>query len=68
MLDSSLQQTGTKIAESEETLERNRRRHKRHRVRQQKRAERFWKKALVVFLYVFTIFLVLSIWYALLKS
>ena len=68
MLDSSLQQTGTKIAESEETLERHRRRRKRHRVQQQKRAERFWKKALVVFLYVFTIFLVLSIWYALLKS
>ena len=68
MLDSSLQQTGTKIAESEETLDRRRRRRKRHRVQQQKRAERIWKKALVVFLYVFTICLVLSIWYALLKS
>ena len=68
MLDSSLQQTGTKIAEPEETLDRHPRRRKRHRVQQQKRAERFWKKALVVFLYVFTICLVLSIWYALLKS
>ena len=46
----------------------NRRRRKRHRAERQKRMDRYWKKALIAFLYVFTIRLVLSIWYALLKS
>ena len=62
MHDTSLHQTAGKIAGPEETQELHRRRRKRHRAQQQKRAERFWKKALIAFLYVFTIILVLSVW------
>jgi hypothetical protein len=68
MLDSSPEKTTAEIAAPEETRDLQRRRRKRHRAQRQKRMERFWKKALIAFLYVFTIGLVLSIWYALLKS
>jgi len=68
MLDSSPEKTTAEIAAPEGTRDLQRRRRKRHRAQRQKRMERFWKKALIVFLYVFTIGLVLSIWYALLKS
>jgi hypothetical protein len=68
MLDSSLEQTPDKIGEPQEIRDLHRRRRKRHRARRQKRVERFWKKALIAFLYVLTISLVLAIWYALLKS
>jgi hypothetical protein len=68
MLDSSLEQKPDKIAEPEEIRDLHRRRRKRHRAQRQKLVERFWKKALIAFLYVLTISLVLAIWYALLKS
>jgi uncharacterized membrane protein len=56
------------ISQPEETRGLQRRRRKRQRAERQKRMERFWKKALTALLYVFTIGLVLSIWFALLKS
>lgn len=56
------------ISQPEETLGLQRRRRKRHRAERQKRMERFWKKALIAFLYMLTVGLVLSIWFALLKS
>ena len=68
MLDSSPEQTAGEIAEPEEIRDLQRRRRKRHRAQRQKRMERFWKKALIAFLFVLTIGLVLSIWYALLKT
>jgi hypothetical protein len=56
------------MSEPENTQDLQRRRRKRHRAQRQKRMERLWKKALIAFLFVFTIGLVLSIWFALLKS
>jgi hypothetical protein len=65
MLDSSPEQITGEIAEPEETRDLHRRRRKRHRAQRQTRMERLWKKALRAFLFVLTIGLVLSIWYAL---
>ena len=67
MLDSSQGNAG-EMSEPENTQDLQRRRRKRHRAQRQKRMERLWKKALIAFLFVFTIGLVLSIWFALLKS
>jgi hypothetical protein len=68
VLDSSSEQIAgeTKFPEAARDLQR--RRHKRHRAQQQKRLERFRKKALTVFLYVLAIGLTLAIWYELSKG
>jgi hypothetical protein len=68
MLDSSPEQIAGEIAKLEETRDLRRRRRKRHHAQRQKRMERLWRKALIAFLFVLTIGLVLSIWYALLKT
>jgi len=68
MLDSSPEQAPGELVEAGEAHDLQRRKRKRHRGQRRKRLERLQKKALIAFLYVFTIVLVLAAWYGLLKS